>query len=93
MNVIEWNPSGKGDKLERSAPAQNLAEAGRLYLPVDDVTFPLEDVRAEVVGFTGDPKRDGHDDVVDTLSMACWATDDMPGMSKRPAGFLPFSVG
>jgi predicted phage terminase large subunit-like protein len=74
MNVVEYVPANK-DKLDRATPALCLAEAGRVSLPetVADAPgpgFPLEEVEAELYRFTGDAKKDSHDDIVDTLSMA-----------------------
>lgn len=72
MNIIGVGTGGK-DKLTRAAEAANMAEAGRIWLPDESsamaYSFPLEDVLSEVTRFTGDEKQDGHDDVVDTLSM------------------------
>jgi hypothetical protein len=73
MNVIEYTPQSDGksrDKLANAANAMNMAEAGRIWLPDDDPAFPLEEVEAQLLRFTGDPKRDAHDDIVDTLSKA-----------------------
>lgn len=72
MNVVEWNTTGKGDKLQRAHHVLCLAEAGRLYLPDNVPDFPLSEVHGELLRFTGDPKVDGHDDIVDTASMAGW---------------------
>src|SRR5262249_5061623 len=68
MNVVELRPVT--DKLVRATEMLNLAEAGRLWLPQEDRAFPMDDVTSEVLRFTGDPKQDGHDDIVDT---AAWA--------------------
>lgn len=69
LNVVEVTPKGK-DKLTNASNALNMAEAGRVWLPADDPSFPLEEVEGELLRFTGDERRDGHDDVVDTLSIA-----------------------
>jgi phage terminase large subunit-like protein len=69
LNVVELNPSGKGDKLTRAAEGLNMAEAGRVWLPAADAAFPLEDVRSQLLRFTGEPNT-GHDDVWDTFGMA-----------------------
>lgn len=68
MNVVELTPVT--DKLVRATEFLNMAEGGRVWLPADDPTFPLDDVTGELLRFTGDPKQDGHDDVVDS---AAWA--------------------
>jgi hypothetical protein len=68
MNVIEVK--SVKDKLTNAANALNMAEAGRVWLPADDPAFPLEEVEAQLIRFTGDPNRDGHDDAVDNLSTA-----------------------
>jgi phage terminase large subunit-like protein len=68
MTIVEL--ASVKDKLTNAANALNMAEAGRVWLPANDPTFPLEDVEAQLIRFTGDPSQDGHDDVVDTLSMA-----------------------
>lgn len=57
------------DKLVRATPAIIMAEAGRLWLPAWRPAW-VEDAESELVRFTGDPRQDGHDDVVDTLAYA-----------------------
>jgi hypothetical protein len=49
-----------------------MAEAGRIWLPAPGVRpeFPLEDVKSQLLRFTGDPKQSGHDDVWDTFGIA-----------------------
>ena len=69
MNVVSFNP-GARDKLDRAADMLNMAEAGRIWLPLDHADYPLEEVKAELLRFTGDPKQDGHDDIVDNFAMA-----------------------
>ena len=73
---------GGNDKLVLATPAINLAATGRLYLPCDSPTFPLDDVIAELVRFTGNDKEDAHDDIVDTLSQAVRCM--MSGTGGRP---------
>ncbi len=68
MNVVEVK--SVKDKLTNAANALNMAEAWRVWLPADDPTFPLEEIEAQLIRFTGDPGRDGHDDAVDNLSTA-----------------------
>lgn len=69
MNVVPYTP-GSRDKLDRVTDFLNMAEAGRVWLPLDDPEFPLAEVKAELFRFTGDPKKDGHDDIVDTAAQA-----------------------
>lgn len=66
MNVIEFVP--QGDKLRNATDALCMAEAGRVWMPADDPAFPLEEVQAELLRFTGSGKE--HDDIVDTLASA-----------------------
>ena len=95
MNCIEFIPTT--DKLDRAAPALNLAEAGRLWLPANNGRFPLEDVEGELLRFTGDSKRDSHDDVVDSLAMAARAIADKSSTPRRitmiGAGSRPGPLG
>jgi hypothetical protein len=58
MVVTGVNPGGK-KKAERSIPSIHLVGSGRLYLPEDDRSFPLEDVEGELLRFTGE---DGGED-------------------------------
>lgn len=69
MNIVPYNP-GSQDKLDRAQDMLNMGQAGRLWLPIDEPDFPLADVKAELVRFTGDPKKQVHDDIWDTASMA-----------------------
>lgn len=91
MNVLETTPKGR-DKLTRAADALNLAQAGRLWLPGPgiDPAFPLEEVEAELLRFTGDEKRDAHDDVVDTLSEA--AIELRGKDDERADGQIPYVI-
>lgn len=82
LNVLEFPPPTKG-KLLNAANACNMAEAGRIWLPADDSCWeywdhdrsaPLEDILAELTMFSGDKKRDGHDDVVDVFAKAANVT-------------------
>jgi hypothetical protein len=72
MNVIELQ--AKGDKLQNAADFLNMAEAGRVWLPAPGAAqlhsgpFPLEDVEANLLRFTGDDS--GHDDTWDTAGIA-----------------------
>lgn len=69
MNIVEYMPGTK-DLLSRAAAITNACQAGRVWLPASDPTYPLDDVTSELFRFTGDPKRDGHDDIVSAWSMA-----------------------
>lgn len=69
MNVMTYMP-GSRDKLDRATDMLNMAEAGRIWMPLDDPEFPLADVKAELLRFTGDPKTTSHDDIWDTAAMA-----------------------
>lgn len=84
------NPLGQ-DKLVRATAAINLAATGRLWLPGDSPTFPLDDVVGELVRFTGDDKVDANDDVVDTLSYAAAILTSEPSREDRNA--RPYAVG
>lgn len=85
MVVRRVDPAGS-DKLAHATPAIILAEAGRLYLPDEDTAvaedFPIDAVVEELTSFTGDPKVDKHDDVIDTLS---YAVDERNHLD-RPGG-------
>lgn len=76
---------GVQDKLVRATRAIVLAESGRLYLPTR--ADWLGDVESELTRFTGDEKRDSHDDIVDTLSYAADQLTRHQGM--RETGFAP----
>lgn len=91
MNIVEYVPIK--DKLEYSMAARNLMKAGRVWFPLDDPMFPLEDVQEEIVRFTGDEKQDPHDDIVSALSIA--AHNMMMRDDQKPAtsGFRFQAVG
>ncbi len=82
--AMEVSPLGR-DKLVRATPAIALAASGRLWLPSDDSEFPLEDVVAELTRFTGDAKKDEHDDIVDTLSYAVELEHFQTGPGSAPS--------
>lgn len=70
MVVRPINPMGQ-DKLARAAGAIALAASGRVFVPDrPGPEFPLDDVLAELISFTGEGKKGTHDDIVDTLSSA-----------------------
>lgn len=91
MNVRKVDPKGQ-DKLARATPAIVLAEAGNLWLPMDDDAarsgFPLAEVLDELISFTGDPKLDRHDDLVDILSYSV----DQRSMLVTTSGSGPTAV-
>lgn len=95
MNVIAFTPRGK-DKLANAAEAMNMAEAGRIWLPVANSCghFPSDEVESEVFRFTGDEAQDGHDDIVDTLAKAARvvAARD-PRKGKKTPQAQPREVG
>lgn len=76
MAVQEVSPRGT-DKLVRATKATTLAKAGRIWLP--DWAPWLRDVEAELFRFTGNDKLDAHDDVIDTLSYAAAAIEEISG--------------
>lgn len=94
MNVIPYQPVSR-ETLANSAPILSMAEAGRLWLPDDDPAFPLAEVVSEVLRFTGDPKKDKHDDIVITAAMAgdvvCRDREARGGHSST--GFRPKRLG
>ncbi len=55
-------------KLARALDAISWAERGKIYIPTDAPW--LEDWLSEICFFTGDDKKDAHDDQVDSLSYA-----------------------
>lgn len=71
MNVTEFIPSGKGDKLARAQDFICMCEAGRVWLPgFDTPDFDKIETVNQLLTFTGDPKRDRHDDVIDNCAVA-----------------------
>jgi phage terminase large subunit-like protein len=68
-NFVELPTSGHGDKLTRAHGFLIMAEAGNVWLPLDDPEFPRDAVEFELLSFTGDG-RGGHDDIWDTAGMA-----------------------
>jgi phage terminase large subunit-like protein len=80
MVVRNVSPLGK-DKLTRATPAIVLASTGRLYLPEDNRTFPLEEVVGELVRFTGE--QGNPDDAADSLF---YAVDQMKFLTSQSAG-------
>jgi phage terminase large subunit-like protein len=85
------SPGGR-DKLTRAQGAIILAESGRLFLPDPDSnpTFPLDDVRGELVRFTG-LTDDEASDVVDTASYAVECLHWVRPGGPRPGSAAPFT--
>lgn len=81
------------DKLVRATTAMNLASDGRIWLPLPGLrsALPLEDIEAEWYRFTGDDKKDAHDDSVDCLSYA--ANILISGPSAAARGAVPIIMG
>jgi phage terminase large subunit-like protein len=87
MIVKPVSPKGV-DKLGRAAGAIALSAAGRVFLPEPSAApdFPVEDVLAELVSFTGEGKKGTRDDAVDCLSYSCdMLTFVRPGWSGGSA--------
>lgn len=80
MVVKPLDPLGL-DKLVRATPAMNLAASGRLYFP--ESAAWLDDAQGELLRFTGDPKQDAHDDIVDTLSYAAASFSETDGDARK----------
>jgi phage terminase large subunit-like protein len=84
MIVNGFKPNG--DKLANATPALVFCQAGRLWLPDDDaaerVNFPIEEVQAEMLSFTGIEDQDEHDDIVDTLARGVRRLND----NEQPTG-------
>lgn len=69
MNCVPYETKNK-DKLSRSVHAQAMFEAGRIWFPMDDPSFPIAIIEKELLHFSGNPKTDEHDDIVDNITMA-----------------------
>ncbi len=79
MNAIGLNPMGN-DKLVRATPAMNRAKEGMILVPENGRgDFAYDDAMSEIYRFTGDDKKDSHDDVVDTVS---YAVELMPAIGS-----------
>lgn len=89
MAVRPFRPVG--DPLVNSTQAQVLAEDGRVWVP--EWAPWLEDCFAEVLRFSGDDKKDDHNDVVACLSRACRVVarkdQQNTGFAPRASGGLP----
>lgn len=68
MPPIAYLTPGNQDKLARANAAILACERGHVLLPLH--ASWLDDFLYELVLFTGDPKKDAYDDVVDALSYA-----------------------
>lgn len=86
--VIPLSPNGK-DKATRAQRAVIMAQTGRLWLPAVGVVpeFPLNEVVAELLSFTGDD--DERDDVVDCASYATFMMDQFGGQERPKFVELP----
>lgn len=84
--VREVTPEGK-DKLVRATPAMNLASSGKLWVPADNPPW-LDTALGELLRFTGDPKQDAHDDIVDTLGYAALVSRQFG--DSQAQGFAPY---
>ena len=82
------------DKLVRATPAINYAASGRVWLPERGLVpgMPLEDVESELYRFTGDEKKDAHDDSVDCFAYAARVHACGPG-SADPRASTPTVMG
>lgn len=85
------SPKGQ-DKLIHASGAIAFAAGGRIYLPGDSASFPLDDVLGELTRFTGNDKVDANDDVVDTLSLAVDYVSGDP-LGSEGAGAVPKAWG
>lgn len=86
MVVRGVTPAGR-KKRERAIGWMNLLHSGRVFLPEDEPTFPLEDVIAEHVVFTGSDTD--KDDIIDTGS---YMAELLPQLSSNGPG-IPGHVG
>jgi hypothetical protein len=89
MAVRPLSPLGK-DKIVRATSAMILWADGRVWLPADDPTFPVDDVWAELQAFTG--AEGGKDDIADTLFYASEILLEQP-TGQMGADSLPRVVG
>lgn len=86
------------DKLVRATPAINYAAEGHLYFPPHGEQYPwVDECIAELVQFTGDPKQDAHDDVIDVIAYAVRYLDKF-GLTRGPmvvqaADTAPMRIG
>lgn len=87
------DPAGR-DKLPHAAAAITLVATGRVYLPTAEANpdFPVKEIVAELIRFTGDEKADEHDDAVDVLSYGAEELASGPGTSGR-RNALPTVIG
>ena len=88
MVVRSVGPRGR-DKLDRALGAIQLVASGRLYLPERHPTFPVDEVKGELIRFTG-LNDDEQDDCVDTLSYACECLSGVRMGGTIPANRAPF---
>lgn len=97
FNTVQLTPKGM-DKLAHAQGAIILAEDGGLWLPdrLQTPGFPLDEVEAEILQFTGTPE-DEHDDVIDVISYACDMRQKIEhyrrisGVNSSPISYDPFA--
>jgi hypothetical protein len=88
MIVRSVSPLGR-DKLSRAVGFINLAASGRLFLPQEHPLFPLDDVRGELVRFTG-TNDDEPSDIVDTGSYMAELLPKIRVTGGNTGGKAPF---
>lgn len=75
------------DKLARAMPASAAWNRGEIKLPAGSpITTEIE---AEVLAFTGNPRHDEHDDIVDALAALHHSLDQMHSTNMSPRTLVP----
>lgn len=87
LSIREHIP-GRKDKLQTAMPSIVLAEQGRLYFAKE--ASWLDVVLDELLRFTGDEKKDKHDDIVSALSFAAIQSSHF---ELKAQGFAPHVIG
>lgn len=89
LNALPLTPKGQ-DKLAHASGALILCEAGGLWLPDEGQVkgFPLDEVVAEMLAFTG-TDADDNDDCVDVVSYACDMKPKVSSYQFSPADLKP----
>jgi predicted phage terminase large subunit-like protein len=88
MAAKELLPGGQ-DKLARATPLIILCESGRVWLPGRGAW--VEEALGELLRFTGNAKKDGHDDVVDAAAYAARLMTAAQAQTHK--GFRPHVYG
>jgi len=88
MAIRSLQPKSQG-KLMRATPAIVLASEGRLWFPYNRPGYPLDDVEAELLAFTG--VEDAHDDIVDMIAYAASLLPSLGIVTRGSPG--PHGVG